>query len=138
MKIQFIKKTILVLCYITAAGCQQTDYEQMRDEPQSQRAAEAILTGSLTYLVRIALTPNASAHVRLIDAKGNLIAEQAINPAGQVPIPFKLHYSAGAQQPYQLEAEIREQGQRRFSAVQPIIPERLAEPLIVRLNLVAP
>lgn len=53
------------------------------------------VTGTLTYRARIALPPTAKATVRLLetstqDVPAAILAEQIIDPAGQVPIPFAL------------------------------------------------
>jgi putative lipoprotein len=55
------------------------------------------IQGSVTYLERIALPPNAQleivlADVSLADAPYKAIAEKKINPTGQVPIQFELNY----------------------------------------------
>jgi putative lipoprotein len=55
------------------------------------------IQGSVTYLERIALPPNAQleivlADVSLADAPYQAIAEKKINPTGQVPIQFELNY----------------------------------------------
>ncbi len=55
------------------------------------------VTGTLTYRQRIALPPDAVATVRLVDASKQdapspTLAEQVIDPAGQVPIAFTLDY----------------------------------------------
>jgi putative lipoprotein len=55
------------------------------------------IQGSVKYLERIALPPNAQleivlADVSLADAPYRAIAEKKINPTGQVPILFELNY----------------------------------------------
>jgi len=60
-------------------------------------AADARVTGSVTYLQRIALSPAAVVQVELVDvsradALPVVLAEQAIRPQHQVPIPFELVY----------------------------------------------
>ncbi len=122
---KIITKSLIASLSLITIGCQ----------PNSQKPDEATLNGSLTYLARIALTPGASAHVRLIDSQNKLLAEQTINPAGQIPIPFSLHYLPSSQAPYQLEAEIQEHGQRRFHTTQTIAVEPTqTKPLQIRLQ----
>jgi len=59
-----------------------------------------MITGTVTYLVRMALPPNAAIDVRLedvsrADAPATVVAENIFAGAGkQVPIPFQLPYSA--------------------------------------------
>jgi putative lipoprotein len=60
-------------------------------------AADARVTGSVTYLQRIALSPAAVVQVELVDLSGAdapavVLAEQTIRPEHQVPIPFELVY----------------------------------------------
>jgi len=55
------------------------------------------IQGSVTYLERIALPPNAQleivlADVSLADAPYQAISEKKIKPVGQVPIQFELNY----------------------------------------------
>lgn len=60
------------------------------------------ITGTVTYLQRIALPPEATVRVQLqdvsrADAPATLVAEVAVPTAGkQVPIPFRLPYDAAA------------------------------------------
>ena len=60
-------------------------------------AADAQVTGSVTYLQRIALSPAALVQVELVDlsradAPAVVLAEETIRPEHQVPIPFELVY----------------------------------------------
>jgi uncharacterized lipoprotein YbaY len=93
---------------------------------------EASVTGSVTYMQRIALTPDAIVEVKLLDvsradAPGVTIAEQVIRPAGrQVPIEFELRYDPGRIQMgrrYVIQARILEGGNLRFinSEAYPVI-----------------
>ncbi len=88
------------------------------DAPQ-----EARVTGTVTYLQRIALPPGAVIEVRLLDvsrvgATATTIAEQIINPAGrQVPIPFELRYDPRRieeRRRYTIQARILVGGRLRF------------------------
>lgn len=110
-------------------------------QPNGQKDSTiTTLKGSLTYLQRIALTSNASAHIKLIDQHQEIIAEQTISPAGQVPIPFKLIYSPNQINPqhtYNIQAEIRESSQLHFITSEPVNIDLNTPPqsLNIRLNL---
>jgi putative lipoprotein len=74
-----------------------------------------MITGTVTYRVRMALPPNAAIDVRLedvsrADAPASVVAENIFAAGGkQVPIPFQLPYTAGDIQPshrYQVRAQI--------------------------------
>ncbi len=82
----------------------------------------AFLTGTVVYLQRIALTPQAEVQVELRDvslqdAPSMLIAKQVISTPGQVPIPFSLEYDpariAGGRT-YAISARITDRGQLQF------------------------
>ncbi|MEP6995801.1 MAG: YbaY family lipoprotein [Acidobacteriota bacterium] len=83
---------------------------------------EAALTGSVTYVQRVALTPEAVVQVELRDAsqpegEGPLIAKQVIRRPGQVPIAFTLEYDPSAILPghsYVVSARIMDRGQLQF------------------------
>jgi putative lipoprotein len=66
-----------------------------------QSADEASVTGTVTYLQRIALPPDAVVTVRIedvskADAVAEVIGEQVIQTEGkQVPIPFEVPYDPG-------------------------------------------
>ena len=77
--------------------------------------ADATLTGTVTYLPRIALPPGAVLAVRLVDASmadapSRAVAETRVGTdGGQVPLPFSLDYDASEIQPgnrYVVRAEI--------------------------------
>ncbi len=87
--------------------------------PRADVADPATLSGTVTYLPRIALPPDAVVHVRLedvslADAPATTLAEQTIPTQGrQVPIPFTLEYDPGRLEPghrYAVRAEIRSPG----------------------------
>lgn len=80
-------------------------------------AERAALTGTVTYLPRIALPPNATVTVRLLDvsradAPSVTLAQETIATGGrQVPIPFSLDYdprAIEANRRYVVRAEIRD------------------------------
>jgi putative lipoprotein len=78
---------------IALSGCAGDD----RQHRQAGEASMKTVEGTLIKLDRRALPPTARAVVRLedvslADAPAKLIAEQTIEPAGQVPIAFSLAY----------------------------------------------
>lgn len=82
--------------------------------PGGAAAEEISLTGEVFYRERMALPPTAVLTVKLVDvsradAPADVIAEQKIEPAGQVPIKFALRFDRAAVQPkmtYALQARI--------------------------------
>ena len=114
----------LLLVAALAAGC--TPRTIAADEsstpvsvpgvPASAAEATAVLNGTVTYRVRIALPPGAVVRVRLedvsrADAPASVVSEQTIRPTTHVPIPFALAYSPGAidvRHRYGVRAEIRD------------------------------
>src|SRR5262249_10201862 len=86
------------------------------------------LEGTVTYLQRIALTPEAVVQVELRDAavpeaEGPPIAEQVIARPGQGPAAFALAYLPSSILPghrYVLSARITDRGQLQYVTEQPI------------------
>ncbi len=82
--------------------------------PGAFAAEEVTIAGEVFYRERIALPPNAVLTVRLMDvsladAPASIIAEQKIDPAGQVPIKFQIKVNPAVIQPnvnYALQARI--------------------------------
>jgi putative lipoprotein len=82
--------------------------------PGAIAAEEVSITGEVSYRERIALPPNAVLTVRLTDvsladAPEAVVAEQKIEPAGQVPIKFEIKLDPAVMQPnvnYALQARI--------------------------------
>lgn len=83
--------------------------------PATRAPSSAAVTGSVSYVQRIALPPDAVLTVRLLDvsradAPSVTLAEQTIPLAGrQVPVPFSLAYDAADVDPrltYAVRAEI--------------------------------
>jgi uncharacterized lipoprotein YbaY len=87
----------------------------------------AVLTGTVTYLQRMALPPNAVIEVVLADvsradAPATIVATQTITAAGkQVPFPYELTYDPAAINPamtYAVQARILVDGKLRFISTQ--------------------
>jgi len=82
--------------------------------PGAFAAEEIAIAGEVSYRERIALPPNAVLTVRLsdvslADAPETVLAEQKVDPAGQVPIKFQIKLDPAVIQPnvnYALEARI--------------------------------
>ena len=91
--------------------------------PVMTGSAGGVLTGSVVYLERVAMAPDAVITVELQDASAgttSVLATRDINAEGrQVPIPFELPYDAAAIDPagtYLLSARITEAGQTTFAS----------------------
>lgn len=100
----------LVLCAVIAAPLMAFG------QTSSSGATSSKITGTITYRVRMALSPDASIDVRLedvsiADAPAKVVAENMFASLGQqVPIPFKLPYDPQAIQPshrYSLRVQIK-------------------------------
>jgi len=84
------------------------------------------LEGTVTYLQRTALTPEAVVQVELRDATvpdAPPIAKLVIQRPGQVPVAFSLSYEPSSLIPghrYVLSARISDRGQLQFVTEQPI------------------
>ena len=82
----------------------------------------AYLNGTVTFVQRMALTPEAEVQVELRevtagDSASVLIAKQVISTPGQVPIPFSLEYDPTkivAGRRYAVSARIVDRGQLQF------------------------
>jgi uncharacterized lipoprotein YbaY len=88
---------------------------------------EARVTGTVTYLQRIALPPGAVVEVKLLDvsrsdAPALTIAEQVIRPAGrQVPVAFELRYDPRRieeRRRYVVQARILVGGRVRYTSTE--------------------
>lgn len=101
--------------------------------------ARLSLEGTVTYVERIALTPEAVVQVELRDlavpeSEGPPIAKQVIARPGQVPVAFSISYEPGSLMTghrYALSARISDRGQLQFVTEQPIaaIPKPAPAPL---------
>jgi putative lipoprotein len=88
-----------------------------------ERRPFAQLTGTVTYLRRVALTPEAVVQLELrevsrADAEAPLLAKRILHPEGkQVPIPFVLDYDPAEIDPrraHAISARIADRGQLAF------------------------
>lgn len=101
-----------------------------------EASPRATLTGTVTYLPRIALTPEALVQVELRDVSSQdteapLIAKQVIQRPGQVPIAFALEYDPSSilsDHLYAVSARISDRGQLQFLTETPIPVLGSAEP----------
>lgn len=90
------------------------------------QAAAGTVTGSLYYLERIALPPDAVlevvvADVSLADAPAKTLGRTTMAPAGQAPIAFQVHYDDSAVQSshrYAVRATIRVAGGLLYATTQ--------------------
>jgi uncharacterized lipoprotein YbaY len=102
-----VAAAVLALAASFLAGCSKT----------------TMVTGTVTYRERIALTPEAVVTVKLqdvslADAAAVTVGEQTITNPGQVPIPFEIEYDAAdidERFTYAVRAEIRDQGRLMFT-----------------------
>jgi uncharacterized lipoprotein YbaY len=102
----------------------------------------AVIRGTVTYLQRIALPANSEVTVRLAETGGSVVAENTFSTGNrQVPIPFELRYEPrdiNRQRNYELQAEIRSDGQLRFrSEAGRAVDLRGQPPANIELMLVA-
>lgn len=93
------------------------------DSDGLSKSPTASVSGNVFYLERIALPPNASVNVKLVDvskadAPAKTIGEQTIENAGrQVPIPFEISYDTtaiDARHTYAVQARITVDGKLWF------------------------
>jgi len=112
--------------------------------PGAFAAEEVAVAGEVSYRERIALPANAVLTVRLMDvsladAPEAVVAEQTVDPAGQVPIRFELKLDPAVVQPgatYALQARITVDDQLWFInderyAVDPLKPEPAQMPTVL-------
>ena len=113
-------RSILGSCLLPAllAGC-----SGMSAAPAGGGAVSARVTGTVTYLQRIALPPTAVIKVQLVDvsradAPALVLGEQIIHAGGkQVPFAFEIPYDPAkieANHTYAVQARIEDGGQLRF------------------------
>lgn len=111
--------TLLILVMTILVGCAGTGGAAT---PTPAESAIATLTGTVTYLQRIALPEGAIVTVQLVDvsladAPATVLAEQTITTTTQVPIPFTLEFNPADIQPnhtYAVQARIEVDGQLQW------------------------
>ncbi len=95
------------------------------DKPMNSEAAPRMVSGTVSYRVRMALPPNAVIEVKLqdvslADASATVVAEEKIALGErQVPMPFELRFDPAKIDPnnrYSVSARILVDGQLRFSS----------------------
>ncbi len=110
-----MRSALMVPIVISLAACAATQPGQPSPIADTERAM--ILTGTATYLQRIALPPEAKLTVRIsdvsrMDAAAPVIAETTIMTAGkQVPLAFSLSYDPAKVDPrgrYAVSARIED------------------------------
>ena len=97
------------------------------------QAGAGTVTGSVYYLERIALPPDAVlevvvADVSRADAPAKTLGRTTMEPAGQAPIAFQVHYDDSAVQAshrYAVRATIRVEGRLLYATTQnhPVLTE---------------
>jgi|GEM_PF-2523489 len=124
MRRLFTITLVLVAAFVLVA-CQQAESTEApvpTAAPPTQAEAEAVptevpapaVTGTVTYLQRIALSPDSTVSVILYDvsrAGVSVVNEQQITNPGQVPIAFTLPYEPATIDPghlYTVHAEIQD------------------------------
>lgn len=101
-------------------------FNRTRMEPTGAGLSTGVISGTVTYRERMALTPGAAVTVRLIDTAmagfpGAVVAEQVILNPGQAPIPFTLRYNPQNIIPghrYVVESIITQNGQLLYRNAQ--------------------
>jgi len=108
----------VLIAVMLLAGC-----SGMGAAPAGGGAAKGRVTGTVTYLQRIALPPTAVIKVQLIDvsradAPALVLGEQVIQASGkQVPFAFELSYDPAkieGNHTYAVQARIEDDGKLRF------------------------
>jgi putative lipoprotein len=123
--------TVLAGCFaaLTLAACATTPEPPVDKEETSARSTEESgetqVTGSVFYLERIALTPEAVVQVEVVALEGgkeSVIGEQALSSPGQVPIRFSVGVPPERIRPegsYVVRARITDAG-RTFTTSEPV------------------
>ena len=109
--------TLLIALILGLSTCQVGGGQPIpTPEPGPARSGDGVVSGSVTYRERLALTPGATLVVKLrdvsyADAPAPLIASQTIPNPGQAPIEFRLEYKKADIDPrnrYSIKATIFE------------------------------
>jgi len=120
--------TVLAGCFaaLTLAACATTP-EQPPVDARATKAAETQVTGSVFYMERIALTPEAVVQVQVVEvapAGGteSVLGERTLSSPGQVPIAFSVGVPTERIRPegtYVVRARITD-GARTFTTTEPV------------------
>jgi putative lipoprotein len=130
--------TVLAGCFaaLTLAACATTPEPSVdrtppveQEEPSTRptEAAETRVTGSVFYVERIALSPEAVVQVEVVEVapeggKASVIGEQTLSNPGQVPINFSVGIPSERIRPegsYVVRARITD-GARTFTTSEPV------------------
>ena len=99
------------------------------------------LIGTVLYLERIALPPDAEISVVAVDPVEQVLAEQTeVLGERQVPVPFRLDLPAGeheTDQAYALRAEIRVDGRVAFRSSEAVPVPPQGDPVELRVRMVS-
>ena len=113
----------LIIPVLTFIGMTVTACSLTNTSVTDNNAAEGIVSGTITYRERMALTPDAEVEIKLLDVSladiaATEIASITITDPGQVPVDFLLSYDPEKIQPqhtYSIRAEISDRGRRMFT-----------------------
>lgn len=130
--------TVLAGCFaaLTLAACATTPEPSVDKTPPVEKeeaaaspteAAETRVMGSVFYVERIALTPEAVLQVEVVEVapeggQESVIGEQTLRGPGQVPIPFSVGVPSERIRPegsYVVRARLTDGG-RTFTAPEPV------------------
>jgi putative lipoprotein len=110
-------------------------------------AGDLRVSGTLSYLQRIALPPGSDVIVQLrdvsrMDARADVLAEQRFTTRSQVPLPFELVVSAGKIDPrmrYAVAARIEQGGKLLFinDRIYPVLTQGNGNRVDLVLHMVA-
>jgi len=108
---------LMLTAAVLLAACQESGMDA-----EKAPSASRVLSGSITYRERMALTDRAVVEISLLDvsladAPATVIAQQDMRDPGQVPIRFELPFPAEIIDPrrvYALQAKIFDRGELQF------------------------
>lgn len=134
-----LRATTILLAITLLAGCSSFT------KKGSNAALSGHLTGSVTYRERIALPPDSKVIVSLEDAtrsdrSADFVAQQVLEPRGQVPVIFDLRYVPSAidlKRRYAINAAIIDGAEQLLWSTDESIPVNFAEqdkPIAITVN----
>lgn len=131
---------IPMLGLVFFAACASSEVPPELEDP-------ARVSGTVTYLQRIALPPDAVVHISMFvlsypGAPASLVNEMTFNDPGQVPIPFEIWYrrdTIDEHRIYAIQARIEAAGKTWFTnrELVPVITNGAYREVQVVLDLVA-